>query len=392
MLDQAIAWASANPVVAVTVVAVSAFLFLNSFTKGHGQVTKNQSLFSLNKAHKHDTGAQATSYTALHDVGGGSVDDRKDGYAEVVNSYYDLVTDMYLFGWGASFHFATRFADETFDESIRRHEYYLVSKLNVSPGKRVLDVGCGVGGPARNIAKFADVHVTGLTLNQYQVDRGNAICASEGLAHKVELVQGNFMDIQLEAEQFDAAYAIEATCHAPDRTKCFSEVFKVLKPGATFAGYEWVFTDKYDPSNAEHAAIMRGIEVGDGLPDTTGADDVINALRGAGFEVKECRDLAPTSQLPWYQPFLPEYTVSGFRTTPIGIYLTSLAVGFMEMVGIAPKGTGEMHKHLATAGVTLSKSGELGIFTPMLHFVAVKPEEGKADKDRDVRSRSRGRK
>jgi sterol 24-C-methyltransferase len=169
-------------------------------------------------------------------------------------------------------------------------------------------------------------------------------------------------------------------------------VFQVLKPGATFAGYEWVFTDKYDARNAQHAAIMRGIEVGDGLPDTTGADDVIGALRKAGFEVSECRDLAPTSQVPWYQPFMPEYTVTGFRTTPVGIYLTSLAVRLMETVGLAPKGTGEMHKHLATAGVTLCQAGQLGIFTPMLHFVAIKPLEGKSPSERNARSRSQSRK
>ena len=40
-----------------------------------------------------------------------------------------------------------------------------------------------------------------------------------------------------EAETFDAAYAIEATCHAPDRTQCFAEIFRVLRPGGHFAGY-----------------------------------------------------------------------------------------------------------------------------------------------------------
>ena len=61
---------------------------------------------------------------------------------------------------GQSFHFATRYKTESFHESILRHEYFLASHLNVKPGEKVLDVGCGVGGPLRNIARFTKVHTS----------------------------------------------------------------------------------------------------------------------------------------------------------------------------------------------------------------------------------------
>lgn len=76
---------------------------------------------------------------------------------------------MSRYGWGQSFHFAPRYFDEGIKESILRHEHFLASKLNVRPGDRILDVGCGVGGPARNIARFTGAHVTGLNNNSYQV-------------------------------------------------------------------------------------------------------------------------------------------------------------------------------------------------------------------------------
>jgi len=51
---------------------------------------------------------------------------------------------------------------------------------------RVLDVGCGVGGPAREIARFADVNIVGLNNNEYQVGRANKYTQKAGLGGQVE--------------------------------------------------------------------------------------------------------------------------------------------------------------------------------------------------------------
>jgi len=62
----------------------------------------------------------------------------------------DLATLFYEWGWGQSFHFANQLRDENFKQSIRRHEYYLASRLdNLQTGASLLDCGCGVGGPMR---------------------------------------------------------------------------------------------------------------------------------------------------------------------------------------------------------------------------------------------------
>lgn len=58
---------------------------------------------------------------------------------------------------------------------------------------KVLDVGCGVGGPAREIAKFTGCHVTGLNNNDYQIDRAAYYAAKEGLADQLDFVKGDFM-------------------------------------------------------------------------------------------------------------------------------------------------------------------------------------------------------
>jgi sterol 24-C-methyltransferase len=94
-------------------------------------------------------------YLDFHDESnGGDVQARKAGYTTMINHYYDLVTDFYEHGWAKSFHFAPRFNKESFDASLARSEHFFALKLGLAPGMKVLDVGCGVGGPMRTIARF----------------------------------------------------------------------------------------------------------------------------------------------------------------------------------------------------------------------------------------------
>jgi sterol 24-C-methyltransferase len=58
---------------------------------------------------------------------------------------------------------------------------------------KVLDVGCGVGGPAREIAKFTGCHITGLNNNDYQIDRATHYAETEGLSNQLKFVKGDFM-------------------------------------------------------------------------------------------------------------------------------------------------------------------------------------------------------
>ena len=102
-----------------------------------------------------------------------------------------------------------------------------------------MDIGCGVGGPLREIARFSQAHVTGLNNNAYQVSRAVKLNGKAGLLSLTEVVKGDFMALPFEEASFDKAYAIEATCHAPDRTGCYAQIFRVLKEGGIFAGYEW---------------------------------------------------------------------------------------------------------------------------------------------------------
>ncbi|XP_021280016.1 cycloartenol-C-24-methyltransferase 1-like [Herrania umbratica] len=109
------------------------------------------------KIEKTDVLSAVEKYEKYHVLYGGKEEARKANYTDMVNKYYDLVTSFYEFGWGESFHFAPRWNGESLRESIKRHEHFLALQLGLKPGHKVLDVGCGIGGPLREIARFSNI-------------------------------------------------------------------------------------------------------------------------------------------------------------------------------------------------------------------------------------------
>lgn len=80
--------------------------------------------------------------------------------------------------------------------------------MNLRPGMRVLDVGCGVGGPAREIAQFTDAQIIGLNNNEFQIHRATKYTKQAGLDN-VTFVKGDFMKL---AEQFGENYFDAGGC------------------------------------------------------------------------------------------------------------------------------------------------------------------------------------
>lgn len=307
-----------------------------------------------------------------------SVEERKARYAAMVDHFYNLVTDFYEWGWGQSFHFGPRFHNEPFWDSIKRAEYHLCSRLGMKPGMRALDVGCGVGGPMRNMAIFSGSYIDGITINQYQVNIGNKYNEKDELSQLCKLHQGDFQKLveKFPLEHFDVAYEIEATCHSPDRAQTFSGIAALLKPNGLFAGYEWVMTDKYNPNNKEHVRIKEGIEVGNGLPTLQNYRHIIESLEKGGFEVVEYydanRNLHASNELPWYESLNGKMSISGFRMTWIGRLVTHSMVFTLETLGIAPHGSTQVSALLNATAIDLCVGGKMEIFTPSFYFLARK--------------------
>jgi len=297
------------------------------------------------------------------------------GAATLARQYYELVTQFYERGWGESFHFAPRRKGEPLPAALRRYERHLGERLGLSPGQRVLELGCGIGGPMRHVAEDFGVHVTGVTIVPYQVERGRLLSARAGLGDRCSFVVGDFNRLEFPGSSFDAAYTIEACCHAADRRGPFSEAFRVLRPGGRFAGYDWCLLDSFNPTDPEHIQIKQGIEQGNGIAALRPASDVVDSLLDAGFEVEVCGDWAATSHphSPWYGPLTSGLSLTGFRNSRAGAFLSRQLVRVLEALRLAPRGTLMVHDVLRLAQWSLVDAGRRGIFTPSFFWVARKP-------------------
>eukprot|EP01084_Bolivina_argentea_P297500 512540_1 len=319
----------------------------------------------------------------MYDKGDENIALRKNNAQKFVDSFYNIVTDFYETGWGQSFHFANRGEHETFRESIIRHEHYLALKLNMKSTDVVLDLGCGIGGPMRNIAQFTGAKIVGVTINQYQVNRGNELNREHGLAEQCSLQQGDFCNLSaFEDNTFDKIFAIESTCHAPDRTTVYDQVYRVLKPGGLFASYEWVTNDdKFDKNNKNHLRIKYEVEKGNALPDLITDKECIDDFKKSGFDVVEATDLdqygRDKGQLPWHHTLQSRFSLETFQHTWIATKFTNYLTWCLEKAWLAPKGTHRAHEILSLARNSLVDAGDLQIFTPMLLVVAQKPKQQK---------------
>ena len=335
------------------------------------QSAKRASSRSLANLEPDEVKSTVDGYTEIFDAG---EQGRREEYRSLVNHYYDLVTDFYEFGWGQSFHFAPRRRGESFKASLLRHQHFLADKLALKPGMQVLDVGCGVGGPMGNLARYSGAGFVGINNNAYQIERAKH--HTRDVESLCRFIRGDYMRIPEDDDSYDAAFAIESMPHAPDKAGAFREILRVLRPGALFGGYEWCITDDFDPANPEHRRIKNGIMVGDALPEIASISEICDALRAAGFELLEGSDCAPESdpETPWYRALEGrDLTLSSIPRTPFGRALTNLTLRAGERLRLFPEGSRAVSTLLNAAADALVEGGRSGIFTPMFFFLARKP-------------------
>jgi SAM-dependent methyltransferase len=123
----------------------------------------------------------------------------------------------------------------------------LADRLPIKAGQRILDIGCGLGGPARYIAKRFQCSVSGLDITEPFVVAANKLTALLGMQRSVSIEHGDGHRLPYPDSHFDGAYTQHVTMNVADRERFFAEAYRVLKPGAFFALTEHGLGAKRDP-------------------------------------------------------------------------------------------------------------------------------------------------
>jgi SAM-dependent methyltransferase len=111
-------------------------------------------------------------------------------------------------------------------------------ELGVSPGMRLLDIGSGLGGPARYFALEKGCRVTGIDLTDEYVRVAEALSRHTGVADKVAYRQGSALELPFADGSFEGAYMLHVGMNIADKARLFAQVRRVLAPRGLFGIYD----------------------------------------------------------------------------------------------------------------------------------------------------------
>ncbi|WP_299622095.1 class I SAM-dependent methyltransferase [Pelagibius sp.] len=107
----------------------------------------------------------------------------------------------------------------------------IAGTLSVAPNDHLLDVGSGIGGPARYFAERFGCRVTGIDLTEEFCQVAQRLNALVGLEERVRIHQGDALAMPFEAASFDGVYSMNVSMNIADRAALYGEIRRVLKPG-----------------------------------------------------------------------------------------------------------------------------------------------------------------
>jgi ubiquinone/menaquinone biosynthesis C-methylase UbiE len=154
----------------------------------------------------------------------------------------------------------------------------------LTDSKRVLDIGCGLGGSARTLAAEFGCQVTGIDLSAEFVNAARVLSERVGLAEQVAFRHGDALDLPFAENRFDAACMLHVTMNIADKKGLFAEAARVLKPGGKLLLWEIFKTHESDLTYpvpwAEDESFSFLIPM----------DEMIALIEGAGFNSLQIDD------------------------------------------------------------------------------------------------------
>ncbi|KAG8059736.1 hypothetical protein GUJ93_ZPchr0002g25074 [Zizania palustris] len=153
--------------------------------------------------------------------------------------------------------------------------------------KSVVDVGCGIGGSSRYLAKKYGAQCYGITLSSVQAARGNALASEQGLSDKVSFKVADALEQPFPDGQFDLVWSMESGEHMPDKRKFVSELARVAAPGARIIIVTWCHRDlepSEDSLKPDELNLLKRICDAYYLPDWCSPSDYVKIAESLSLE------------------------------------------------------------------------------------------------------------
>jgi len=213
--------------------------------------------------------------------------------AAVVADHYNELDVFYRELWGEHVHHGLWVNGQESSEVAVRHLVDVVAKeAQIKPGDHVIDIGCGYGAAARQLAEYYGAKVTAITLSSAQHAYAHSVTAG---ANPVYLL-ADWLTTDF-SQNFKMAIAIESSEHMPDRDEFFRRAYKVLAVGGRFVVCAWLSNEA--PSSIEITWLLRPICDEGRLPYLPTLNELVASARAAGFEVVNSQDCTRAVRRTW---------------------------------------------------------------------------------------------
>jgi SAM-dependent methyltransferase len=123
----------------------------------------------------------------------------------------------------------------------------LLTQLPLGPGTRVLDIGCGIGGTARHLARHYGCEVAGVDLTPDYIEAARALSEMVGVEARLGFHLASALDLPFGEGEFDAATMFHAGMNIEDKARLFREVRRVLRPGGVFGLFDVMRGEAEEP-------------------------------------------------------------------------------------------------------------------------------------------------
>jgi ubiquinone/menaquinone biosynthesis C-methylase UbiE len=186
----------------------------------------------------------------------------------------------------------------------RKATLELAGRMNLNADSHVLDIGSGLGGPARTLAETYECRVTGIDLTPAFCDAAAAMSDWIGLGKRVSFKQGDATNLPFDNKQFDAAMTIHVAMNIAAKDKMYMEAHRVLRPGGIFA--------VYDVLQGEGGEVLYPVPWArdTSISHLATPDEMKFLLVGAGFKLLDVRDSTEESQ-SFFESMTAQMTKTG---------------------------------------------------------------------------------